>query len=137
MRRLGVSMYLSRCSVNVRCVHAVGTRGSVCQTRCVSDSRVRRTATAVCDTISATSRRTSVSTAGTGRPVRRSATAASDTRTASASGKRRRLTDAATWSAVNASERCDPPISASLPSTHSQPQLQFICLIAVKIAFSP
>jgi len=87
----------------------VGTRGSGCQTRCASASRVQPTATAVCATTCAIGRRKSASTAGTAPRARPSATAASGTRTASASGRRRQSTDRSTSSAANASERCDPP----------------------------
>ena len=87
-----------------------GTRGSACQTGCVSVSRARRTETVVYATTCATGRPTSASTAGTARPARRSATAACGTRTASASGRRRPSTDRSRWSAASVSARSDSDV---------------------------
>jgi len=60
-RRCGL---LPNYCIHLSGVDTAGTRGSACRTGCVSGSRARRTATAVCDTTSATRRPTSASTAG-------------------------------------------------------------------------
>lgn len=63
-----------------------GFHGNDCRIECVSATCARATGSAAVASTSATDRRASVSTAGTVRCVPRSETAASSTRTASATG---------------------------------------------------